>query len=1460
MAALLTKLRGGRRGSDKKLGGVMGRLLEANEDSFGEQTLAGVAKRAALVAQQEQARQSSDVIMKLHRIYDNLSERMLKVIERNRQRLADERHATQSRRAAPGPGFHALSSDNDPEMEMMAPLLLELKALFEEVVEGKQGIAEDEFLTTFGPAFLPGASPEQMAQWFTGIDYDADGRVGWDEFCDFLMSSKHLPKDVQDQDFLPLPMLMDTDGLAGHRECMTHILHNTINDVYISAGEDGVVRQWNPQEGVLSNLLVHGCAGETAITDMKWIKETNRLIVLQMDRTIAVYDCGMLGRARRNPLVRMYKGVEPKADRDLGHFSLGTRGKPMAQRLVEAAPDPLQQPLIQLAALREQKKGKQADEVLGELEMLFGGHVGSGHDKELQTVDAAPLDDLTQATMSMDYAHWTQGGAFLVGCEGGGVHFYTLHNRGDSTMDDGDLGRSHVHWKPHAGWVTRLQAVASLDGFISSSTDETLQVFNIEKGHAYVTMQDRTGVHNIHWGTRNNRGVYGFDYSPELNLLVSWGENRKFIIWNPLTGLSLFQRSEHTHPLTHVMFKPNHQLVSLSEDKTIKIWDTRTLRCVQTLVDKQQRLPEDRYRCMAYDRVRSTIVTGAAVPVLFRMRVVQERMEAGVSVQQQVGGHSQPVTLVMFNPRFGHIVSIDRDSIFTWDLVTGKQLSVWHPDVLQADVQTGSQEEGSKRISAACFGYCLRRLMCCSDDGNVHVFNYVKSTALKTCISGAHEELCCCMSVLTNEGMPYAEPYIIAAGLSKKLSLWKDKAYRGMASGEEQIIRPAHQMGIESYGFAYTLDFVPPARLLVGTHKGFLLMFNLNNMALVSVCSSTPNSPGSGGMKGAEMLRHAAAWSHARRGSEQHAVPTDGASVRRESQAAPQGPAGGRQGDTSADDPLADPLTAATAAFQHVPQGGGLLSRMRTIGSHVRRISGAQAFLHFKAITNQHVTGMVTALCLLSPSVLCTLHGNGELCTWRVAKEAWQAHIVSCIPASYDPGEAAGALCYAPSEQRLYVGDDRGYLSGFDIARLLSGMNREEAPRAPGGASSPVQETPQAKPQGGVVLPPIDQSSRSGAVSQQAGQQAGDGKEAFRTRARRGISRIKIVGISQSPRTDASRGGGHKEKNKNQQRAVSNEFGIHLMVCIHAHQGHVSSVASMVARAEQQTFVVTAGNDCAVKIWTAAGEPIAAFGRRGTWPEKFALAVAGEIPRADSSSAGEHRCLSDEEEYTEPQEPDPDTRECIAGHYFVSLFPHNSTLYRRRKSTTFGDVISQASKAAGEKSAAPRHTSVPSAEDPAQTQLSVQEQALSPADQPLPPAGESAVLDGAADRPDRSNLERMITYSMRRTQDPDVKKMLELQRLEAVDRHQSSWHLQEVRDRIRQRNPLTSQYSVLKVPSPDNKASVPPWQVAARRPRTDSADARPPARETIPMPAPWQPSPWPVPARAARALVDPVHR
>jgi len=858
---------------------------------------------------------------------------------------------------------------------------------------------------------------------------------------------------------------------------------------------------------------------------------------------------------------------------------------------------------------------------------------------------------------------------------------------------------------------------------------------------------------------------------------------------------------------------------------------------------------------------------------------VQEKMDAGISVHRQVGGHSQPVGTVLFNAKFGQVVTIDRDSIITWDLATGKQLSLWHPEVLKIKgVNVG--EDASRRISSACFGARMRRLIGAVDDGTVHVFNYIKQKTLKTFNTESRDEFCCCCSVVTNEGMQYSEKYVIVAGMSKRVYFFRD-IETDNPEDQEVASRPACAVSIEQYGFAYSFDFVPPARLVVGTHKGLLLVFNLNNtIGIINVCNANP-SFGLTHLRGGDIMRHVAQYSKTQSKLRVGlTTPTRSPAIAATMPGRPVSPI------PRAESPPAHSLFHGSEAGSVGPRcnspPGGLLQRMRMAAKHTRRISGAQAFLNFHAVTQQHTAGMVTAALFVSMTVLCTLHGNGEMCVWRVTKENAHATIALCVPVGFSPGEPATTFVYLPSKERLFVGDDRGYVSGFDLSRVMPSLQREDALKAraacrPAGRDQ--RESLSKETNVPASLPPIAFGERNVSITQgetEADRKADEkkateadrrvdekeGKKTVKARGRtlRHVSRVIRGASPRAPEKSVER------PEHNNPRAVRNEHGLHLVVCFHAHpSSFVSSLATV-----HTDFLVSSGGDCAVKLWTADGVPVACFGRRGRWPswllpsspkpspyggksspngspggpkksflpplaanradpepkvENSAEAAAspGSIsPPRDVTSSPQRRAGAEsrdeaesqvDEDWMNPQEPDVDTRDSISGHYFGVIFPKCVELPKPKKSpnkspTLFADVLRKLNVATPPKR---RTDSSPS---------------LSPRVEMVDSEHPSDDMSSGSE--ERDNLDRMIVYSMRRTRDPDTRKMLELQRLEAKEQYQSNWGLdttiplalQSVRDRAKGRNPMSSQYSVLKVPDVDKQASTAPWQ------RTQQAGTR----------------------------------
>ena len=103
--------------------------------------------------------------------------------------------------------------------------------------------------------------------------------------------------------------------------------------------------------------------------------------------------------------------------------------------------------------------------------------------------------------------------------------------------------------------------------------------------------------------------MYSFDYSRSYNFIVSCGLERSILLWNPFTGRSIGTLQGHTASVQDVIVnEQDSQLISVSIDKVIKIWDIRSNKCMQTIIDSGIYWPENRISAITYNPARQSVV------------------------------------------------------------------------------------------------------------------------------------------------------------------------------------------------------------------------------------------------------------------------------------------------------------------------------------------------------------------------------------------------------------------------------------------------------------------------------------------------------------------------------------------------------------------------------------------------------------------------------------------------------------------------------------------------------------------------------------------------------------------------------------------------------------------------------------------------------------------------------------
>ena len=132
---------------------------------------------------------------------------------------------------------------------------------------------------------------------------------------------------------------------------------------------------------------------------------------------------------------------------------------------------------------------------------------------------------------------------------------------------------------------------SSLDGFIHYHSLDDLTY----KEHR---------TFNLH-----QKGVNAFVYSPKHRFMASCGEERHIILWEPFTLGRLTDLNGHNTSVSDLdINEERYHLISLGTDKVVKIWDTRTYVCIQTIIDRFFYRPEPILTALHYDKMTHNII------------------------------------------------------------------------------------------------------------------------------------------------------------------------------------------------------------------------------------------------------------------------------------------------------------------------------------------------------------------------------------------------------------------------------------------------------------------------------------------------------------------------------------------------------------------------------------------------------------------------------------------------------------------------------------------------------------------------------------------------------------------------------------------------------------------------------------------------------------------------------------
>ncbi|KAF1784904.1 WD40 repeat, conserved site [Phytophthora cactorum] len=597
----------------------------------------------------------------------------------------------------------------------------QLQSLKEKFADGD--LTEKEFVSLFREIVDASLSETQLTELFQKIDANSDGTVDWDELTNYMFLSgsgsdeytgddgnscyetAYPEKYTGDTGTIPTDIMGNVTGGSGgslglgllphHKDVITRIVRLERPSVYLTTSKDGSIRTWSANTLAPQQVLA---SGRDWLTDCCVMKRSNRLAVSSMNRTLSFYDLNsgqligdLVDYSRRQCIPLCLAYVErPSDDREAVVVGDDTGG---------------------ISIFTNGTSGGNPSTVNSSGPVApSGSSTGSGAGNTSQTA-ATPTSTISG-------------------------------NPAGSAMLEAQGFSSRVKFQKHTDWITRVKWVNDMRAVVATSLDATVSILDV----------DRLVVKFEY--TRHRKGVFDLAWCASTRLIASCGMERDIHIWNPYSSQrAVATLKGHTSSVLHLVSDDeNFQIVSAAADNTVKVWDVRNHRCLQTFIVDRHRggnattagtsgaaAAASMYagasgaNLSAESRVSALLFDGKK-PEIYRQLSLQggddvdESPDVSLSVARKVklrGGApvERPVRLACYNSVFHQVVTAAMDAesaIKTWSAETGEEISSFaHP-------------HGSNPVTSIAFDHAGRRLLTGSHDGEqLKMWNFSNGALVK---------------------------------------------------------------------------------------------------------------------------------------------------------------------------------------------------------------------------------------------------------------------------------------------------------------------------------------------------------------------------------------------------------------------------------------------------------------------------------------------------------------------------------------------------------------------------------------------------------------------------------------------------------------------------------------------------------------------------------------------------------
>ncbi|KAM8904501.1 cilia- and flagella-associated protein 337 [Spinachia spinachia] len=597
---------------------------------------------------------------------------------------------------------------------------------------------------------LPKTSNEQIQGLFKKIDFSDQGRISWGQFCSHTLE-KYKVKQETARCSKQVAFTLPATAKALCRGTPVVNIHSTHDGTMVSLGEGGVVCHWSPELQPLRTKRIFN--ERPANRKSKWasdftlMTELNKLMIGTGDREIQLYELSTL------------------------------------------------EPYCQINAL-----------------------------------DTVPL------TVDYGWATAVQGCVtiIVISSVGDTLRLWNklpkIENMPTIAADNAVLSPNvtFVRWKVHHDWVTKAKYFQSFQAVVSASNEESsslvvgcvLPLTYAEQQLREITevcYEGKTEKVQLSWTPKLRascdqtvfpvyKGVKTFYLCRKHSLLVTGGLDRLIRMWNPhFSGRPTGILKGHSAPIVYLhILSEDSQILSVSTDNTVKIWDIQDQHCLFTADLKASGILGDISACSYSSALKCLYIAADCMAVLsLKIRL---RLHSRLTVS-----HDEAVMCCGYSEEFRQVVSCTEKSVVkVWDFDTGRQVFEFG---------------GTKDLPATTcmtFDPNGRRLITGRRDGCLKIWNFNSGQCLKTLKKqGQCHEVCACIFLQVNRNF-----YVMSVGRARKIDIYPDTpedlhhVQRPQPSWQDDL-KNGHREDI------LCVVQCPPSLLATSSYDGEIIVWNV---------------------------------------------------------------------------------------------------------------------------------------------------------------------------------------------------------------------------------------------------------------------------------------------------------------------------------------------------------------------------------------------------------------------------------------------------------------------------------------------------------------------------------------------------------------------------------------------------------------------------------------------------------